>query len=187
MPGVYVYDYDAVDLDTTGLVGDLQPVSCYFDEAKNGESVLTMRLIYDDLHKWAAVKVGSYVKAMVPVRVPPKISDNAYDREIMTYRVKASVTASATIWQSTGVVFPSMSFPEEKALFYQSMGVGAVDLKKPVKVKRRIKAGTEVQVLETKDDGTCRVYAKGIGKGWTFLENLEPVVASTIPDTFSGV
>lgn len=187
MPGVYVYDYDAVDLDTTGLVGDLQPVSCYFDEAKNGESVLTMRLIYDDLNKWAAVKVGSYVKAMVPVRVPPKISDNAYDREIMTYRVKASVTASATIWQSTGVVFPSMSFPEEKALFYQSMGVGAVDLKKPVKVKRRIKAGTEVQVLETKDDGTCRVYAKGIGKGWTFLENLEPVVASTIPDTFSGV
>lgn len=187
MPGVYVYDYDAVDLDTTGLVGDLMPVSCYFDEAKNGESVLTMRLIYDDLHKWAAVKVGSYIKAMVPVRVPPKISDNAYDREIMTYRVKASVTASATIWQSTGVVFPSMSFPEEKALFYQSMGVGAVDLKKPVKVKRRIKAGTEVQVLETKDDGTCRVYAKGIGKGWTFLENLEPVVASTIPDTFSGV
>ena len=187
MPGVYVYDYDAVDLDTTGLVGDLQPVSCYFDEAKNGESVLTMRLIYDDLHKWAAVKVGSYIKAMVPVRVPPKISNNAYDREIVTYRVKASVAASATIWQSAGVVFPSMSFPEEKALFYQSMGVGAVELKKPVKVKRRIRAGTEVQVLETREDGTCRVYAKGVGKGWTFMENLEEVVASTIPDTFSGV
>lgn len=187
MPGVYVYDYDAVDLDTTGLVGDLQPVSCYFDEAKNGESVLTMRLIYDDLHKWAAVKVGSYIKAMVPVRVPPKISNNAYDREIVTYRVKATVAASATIWQSAGVVFPSMSFPEEKALFYQSMGVGAVELKKPVKVKRRIRAGTEVQVLETREDGTCRVYAKGVGKGWTFMENLEEVVASTIPDTFSGV
>ena len=74
MPGVYVYDFDDVDLDTTGRVGDLQPVECYFDEEKNGDSVLTLRLIYDELNKWAAVKVGSYIKAMVPVRVPPKIS-----------------------------------------------------------------------------------------------------------------
>lgn len=187
MPGVYVYDFDDVDLDTTGRVGDLQPVECYFDEEKNGDSVLTMRLLYDELNKWAAVKVGSYIKAMVPVRVPPKITNNAYDREIMTYRVKGTVKATATVWQSAGVVFPSMSFPEEKALFYQSMGVGAVDTKKPVKVNRNIRPGTEVQVLETKDDGTCRVYAEGVGKGWTFLENLEPVVSSTIPATFSGV
>lgn len=187
MPGVYVYDYDAVDLDTTGLVGDLMPVSCYFDEAKNGESVLTMRLIYDDLHKWAAVKVGSYIKAMVPVRVPPKISDNAYDREIMTYRVKGSVTATAWVYVSSGYVRESISAPAAKSLFYNIAATGGGGEPKEVKVKRRIKAGTEVQVLETKDDGTCRVYAKGIGKGWTFLENLEPVVASTIPDTFSGV
>ncbi len=187
MPGVYVYDYDAVDLDTTGLVGDLMPVSCYFDEAKNGESVLTMRLIYDDLHKWAAVKVGSYVKAMVPVRVPPKISDNAYDREIMTYRVKASVTATAWVYVSSGYVRESISAPAAKSLFYNIAATGGGGEPKEVKVKRKIRAGTEVQVLETKDDGTCRVYAKGIGKGWTFLENLEPVVASTIPDTFSGV
>ena len=187
MPGVYVYDYDAVDLDTTGLVGDLMPVSCYFDEAKNGESVLTMRLIYDDLNKWAAVKVGSYVKAMVPVRVPPKISDNAYDREIMTYRVKASVTATAWVYVSSGYVRESISAPAAKSLFYNIAATGGGGEPKEVKVKRKIRAGTEVQVLETKDDGTCRVYAKGIGKGWTFLENLEPVVASTIPDTFSGV
>lgn len=187
MPGVYVYDYDAVDLDTTGLVGDLMPVSCYFDEAKNGESVLTMRLIYDDLHKWAAVKVGSYVKAMVPVRVPPKISDNAYDREIMTYRVKGSVTATAWVYVSSGYVRESISAPAAKSLFYNIAATGGGGEPKEVKVKRKIKAGTEVQVLETREDGTCRVYAKGIGKGWTFLENLEPVVASTIPDTFSGV
>ena len=84
MAGVYVFKFDDVDFDTTGLVGDLQPVECTFYEEKNGESNLSMRLCYDPLNKWAAVKVGSYIKAQVPVRVPPKITDHAYDQEIMT-------------------------------------------------------------------------------------------------------
>ena len=44
MAGVYVFDYNDVDIDTTGLVGDLQPVECTFYEEKNGESNLSMRL-----------------------------------------------------------------------------------------------------------------------------------------------
>ena len=188
MPGVYVYDFGDVDLDTTGRVGDLQPVECYFDEEKNGDSVLTLRLIYDELNKWAAVKVGSYIKAMVPVRVPPKISSNTYDREVMTYKVKSAIDGETTIWESYGTPRISDNNTKVKSLFYAVAyeEVGA-PRSKPVKVKRRIRAGKEVQVLELKDDGTCRVYAPGIGKGWTFLENLEPVVASTIPATFDGV
>ena len=187
MPGVYVYDFDDVDLDTTGRVGDLQPVECYFDEEKNGDSVLTMRLLYDELNKWAAVKVGSYIKAMVPVRVPPKITNNAYDREIMTYRVKNAVGAEAWVYVSSGYVRDSISAPATKSLFYNIAATGGGGEPKEVKVKRKIRPGTEVQILEMKDDGTCRVYAEGVGKGWTFLENLEPVVSSTIPATFDGV
>ena len=59
MAGVYVFNFDDVDFDTTGRVGDLQPVECTFYEEKNGESNLTLTLCYDDLNKWAAVKVGS--------------------------------------------------------------------------------------------------------------------------------
>ena len=104
MAGVYVFNFDDVDFDTAGLVGDLQPIECTFHEEKNGESNLTLTLCYDELRKWAAVKVGSYIKAQVPVRVPPKITDNAYDQEIMTWRVKSGLEKETTVWVSSGYV-----------------------------------------------------------------------------------
>ena len=186
MAGVYAFNFDDVDFDTTGLVGDLQPVECTFYEEKNGESNLTMRLCYDPLNKWAAVKVGSYIKAQVPVRVPPKITDHAYDQEIMTWRVKSSIERYATIWMSSGYVRDSLSTPGTKSLFYSIAATGG-GKEKPVKVKRNIPAGTEVQVLEQRSDGRVKVYSPKFGTGWTLESNLEQVAASTIPATFAGV
>ena len=191
MAGVYVFDYNDVDFDTTGLVGDLQPVECIFYEEKNGESNLTMRLCYDPLNKWATVKVGSYIKAQVPVRVPPKITDHAYDQEIMTWRVKTAIEKHATIWQSSGVIGNGTvvsTKPEKCDFFYNCVrDDGEVYFTKQVPVTRRLKAGTEVQVLERKSDGRVKVYGKGFGTGWTIESNLEQVVAKTIPATFDGV
>lgn len=186
MAGVYVFKFDDVDFDTTGLVGDLQPVECTFYEEKNGESNLTMRLCYDPLNKWAAVKVGSYIKAQVPVRVPPKITDNAYDQEIMTWRVKTSIEKETTVWVSAGTV-RERDADGTKALFYNIAVAGGGGKPKEVKRKRYLSAGSEVQVLEQRSDGRVKVYSPKFGTGWTLDSNLEQVASSTIPATFAGV
>ena len=184
MAGVYVFDYEDEDIETTGLVGDLQPLECIFDEAKNGESLLTMRLCYDPLEKWKAVKVGNYLKALVPVRVPPKIVKNKYAQEVMTFKVKSSVTTYAYVWVSSWGVTEAGEFGGEDGEWpvFQSG-----PLKRKVKIKRRIRAGAKVQVLEQHDDGRCKVYIPSVGSGWTQIDNLEQDVSHTIPATFAGV
>lgn len=195
MSGVYVFDQNDVELDTTGLVGDLQPLECHFHEEKNGESVLTMRLCYDGLHKWAAVKVGSYIKAKVPVRVPPRIVDSTYMTEIITYRVKSSITEEstsyATVYESTGIVDVDDSRPEMKSLFFETSydtggGSGTVKTVKEVKVKRKLKAGADVQLL-AQDGEKCKIYNADWGTGWTLESNLERVSTQAIGGNFAGV
>lgn len=193
MAGVYVFDYNDVDIDTTGLVGDLQPLECTFHEEKNGESSLTMRLCYDPLNKWAAVKVGSYIKAKVPVRVPPRLADQQYQESIVTYRVKSSVTRHATVWQSCGEVVTvgstALSRPDKADFVYtcHTGDAAYTEVRKQVPVKYRLKAGAEVQLLEERSNGRCKIYAPSFGTGWTVKSNLEATVTQAIAGTFQGV
>lgn len=85
---VFVYAHDCADFSTTGICGDLQPVSCYFDEEKNGISQIDMTLYYDSLGKWKEVKAGRYLGALVPVRVVPKIDEDAYSGTVQMVRIK---------------------------------------------------------------------------------------------------
>ena len=75
---VFLYDKDCEDFSTTGLVGDIRPIQATFAEEKNGESQVVMRIPYDEFNRWKAAKVGNYIKAEVPVRVPPVIEDDEY-------------------------------------------------------------------------------------------------------------
>jgi hypothetical protein len=75
---VYVFDKDATDVTTTGLVGDLKPILATFREEKNGISEVTLRIPYEQLEKWKACKVGNIIKCEVPVRVPPVIENDQY-------------------------------------------------------------------------------------------------------------
>lgn len=86
--GVYVYAHDTADFSTTGLVGDLKPTEATFTEEKNGISQLVIKIPYDELKRWKACKVGNYIKAMVPVRVPPVIENDEYANHVDSYRVK---------------------------------------------------------------------------------------------------
>lgn len=78
MKGVYFYPADCTDFTTTGLVGDLQPISGVFTEEKNGMAEVELRLTYDEYNRWRAAKAGNYIKCEVPVRVPPVISEDQY-------------------------------------------------------------------------------------------------------------
>ena len=202
MAGVYVYNFDDVELDTTGLVGDLQPTECTFYEEKNGDCSLSMHLCYDPLNKWAAVKVGSYIKAQVPVRVPPKIINDVYAEDIEKYIIRKDISQWATVWQSNGVVGDASGGgggyhwlyprPEGKLLYYSlydrssAGGGGGNSEKKQVKVLLRLKAGSEVQLLEERGE-KCKIYAKGFGTGWTLKSNLEFVEERVITGKFHGV
>lgn len=194
MAGVYVFDHDDVDIDTTGRVGDLQPTECTFFEEKNGESSLSLHLCYDPLNKWAAVKVGSYIKAQVPVRVPPRIVNDVYAEDIAKYMIRKDITQWATVWQSCGTVVELQTGslhlgarPEGRDLVYPILyGAGSDVKKKQVKVLLRLKAGSEVQLLEERGE-RCKIYAKGFGTGWTLKSNLEFVEERVITGKFHGV
>ena len=177
--GVYVYNYDDVDITTTGLVGDLQPAECIFTEEKNGESGLTMRLCYDSLGKWKAVKPGCYIKAKVPVRVPPRIISNKYNTTLYTYTVKQTVSQEITVYQSTGYVIMTSAGP--------ALG-GIKDNRKevPVKIKKYLHPGDEVQLL-LRDGEKAKVYSPKFGTGWIFTENLTSQKTDTITGTIDGV
>ena len=75
---VYVFDHDCDDFTTTGLVGDLKPISAVFQEEKNGISQVVLRIPYDQYERWKAAKVGNIIKAEVPVRLPPVIQNDEY-------------------------------------------------------------------------------------------------------------
>ena len=182
--GVYVYAHDDVDITTTGLVGDLLPIKCTFTEEKNGKSLIEMQLHYDQWGKWRAVKPGNYIKALVPVRVPPKIVNNLFAESVTTYRLKKSITKEVTVYVSNGTKSPSPTNPENFRLHYVVDTGGA---QVPVKKKSTLTTDMDVQILEEKDDGRCKVYHPSFGSGWTFKDNLEQVKTDAIRQTIDGV
>lgn len=82
---VYVYDHACTNFDNTGLVGDVRPISALFSEEKNGLSQVTLRLSYDQYGKWKKCKVGNILKVLVPVRLPPVISNDEYANTTESY------------------------------------------------------------------------------------------------------
>lgn len=75
---VFVYDKNCQDFTTTGLAGDLRPLSAFFDEEKNGICQVVIRLPYDKYKRWKQCKVGNIIKCQVPVRMPPAIANDEY-------------------------------------------------------------------------------------------------------------
>ena len=75
---IYVFDKDADDFSTTGLVGDLQPLEAIFTEEKNGISEIELKMTYDQYNKWRQCQVGNIIKCKVPVRMPPVIRNDEY-------------------------------------------------------------------------------------------------------------
>ena len=83
---VYLYAADCEDFTSTGLVGDIRPIEATFKEEKNGEAQVIMRIPYDQYDRWKAAKVGNYIKAEVPVRMPPVIDDDEYANTVKVAR-----------------------------------------------------------------------------------------------------
>ena len=91
MAGIYVYPHDCRDFSTTGLVGELTPLECYFEEEKNGASGISIRMYYDEKERWKAFKVGNFIKAEVPVRTPQMLVDGEYADTVTVYEARESL------------------------------------------------------------------------------------------------
>ena len=83
---IFVYPADCTDFTDTGLVGDLMPIEAEFEEHKNGISEIVIKMPYDKLEKWKAVKNDCIIKAEVPVRMPPVISNDEYANSVPVAR-----------------------------------------------------------------------------------------------------
>lgn len=178
MAGVYVYAHDCQDFTTTGLAGDLRPAECLFEEEKNGLSQITMALVYDDLGKWKHVQVGRYLKAKVPVRVPPVIADDAYATVVKSYKViEQPQTYNLRAARALQVSNKIPLFFNSKALDYGAphalLGIGDV-----VFEKKQTTSGSGLPK---------GIYAPGKGSGVVKAENLEYIEDVTIPACLNGL
>jgi phage minor structural protein len=76
MGSVYVYDAEGLDTSTTGLCGELVPVSCEHEELAGGLSTITMQHPFDEWGKWQHLEVGNLLKCDVRCRTAPAIDEN---------------------------------------------------------------------------------------------------------------
>lgn len=75
---IYLFDKNTEDFSTTGLVGDIRPLSAVFTEEKNGISEIELKMTYDQYNRWRSAQVGNIIKCKVPVRMPPVIRNDQY-------------------------------------------------------------------------------------------------------------
>lgn len=167
---VFVYAHDCADFSTTGICGDLQPVSCYFDEEKNGISQIDMTLYYDSLGKWKEVKVGRYLGALVPVRVVPKIDEDAYSGTVQMVRIKTG----------TRKVYVDKACKRVQYIFKNRKGTT------PYKILESDIDPNCAAVRITNALGISQVANKGY-KGYISVNDYDTLETVSIPATLNGV
>lgn len=116
--GIHVFPHDCKDFANNGLCGDLQPIEAYFEEEKNGISQIELTLQYDEYGKWKEVKVGRYIRAMVPVRVTPFIEDDSYCTTIQKVKIKSG-TKQTYLTKNMDVVYLLKKPDEDTGMYYE--------------------------------------------------------------------
>lgn len=180
MESVFVYANDCMDFSTSGLVGDLKPISCTFEEEKNGISQITMQLCFDALEKWKAVKSGCYIKCRVPVRVPPAVTADEYAAKVEKIRRKQTTVkmnvqkfGDDTEWKPMGsleaALYLTAKAAKEKAAEFE-------------KIKSTLK-GVVTQIV----NGSAKMTTEGGKTGWVDTAKYETVETVAIPQSLDGV
>ena len=147
MSEVYVFDTDAEDLTTFGLVGALEPISCTFTEVANGLSELSLVHPLDEWEKYKALETGRLLVCDVPVRMTPEIEGGS----IVTSVEKAVVKNGATKAQRT---------------LYTKRSGG--------KKKKVVPRGTSVTLVQRNDDwNRWKIKAGKYGTNWIAADALE--------------
>jgi len=101
MSDIYLYAADETDFDNIGLCGALMPNEAKFSEIANGNSTLTLTHPRDEYGKFAMIERGMILKADVPVRTTPEITNGSYVTKVYEYTVKSTATKEQRkIWNT---------------------------------------------------------------------------------------
>ena len=92
MHNVYIYESDADDFSSIGLVGALLPITCEHEEEAGGTSAITMEHPFDETGKWKSLVRGRILKAMTRVRAVPEIQGNQVVTSVEIWTVKSTAT-----------------------------------------------------------------------------------------------
>lgn len=155
---INIYASDAEDFDTEGL-GTLLPMDWEYNNKGRGGAVLKITHPYDDQGKWQLIQAGRIVKADVPVRTVPEISNGALITTAERWTVKITATKS------------------QRAQYNK-----AVRGKK----KKTLPEGYEVTVVE-KGASRYKIKTSKYGTGWIAIEALDVKIEDVPYNTVAAV
>lgn len=163
MADIFVYDANTEDFDTLGLCGPLSPAKCVHVEEGNGKSELTIEHPIDAEGRWAYLTEGRIVKAEVPVRTVPPITD------------AGDLVTSIEVWSIKSGVRPH--------LYYKAKG-GKIRKKKlasGLQVRIVLKAENRYKAAFTARKKVKRKWKTYVYYGWINRTALEYVTVESIP------
>ena len=101
MGDIYLYNANETDFDNIGICGALMANECRFSEIANGNATLTVTHPRDEYGKFALIERGMILKADVPVRTTPEITNGSYVTTVYEYTVKNTATKEQRkIWNT---------------------------------------------------------------------------------------
>ena len=168
MSDIYVFssNEDDNDYSTMGLVGALEPTECKFEEAANGDSLVTMTHPIDEFGKYTALVRDNILVIPVPVRTTPEIQNGSCVTTVWTYKVKP---------------LNQLTSKNQRTLYKSSSGSG----------KRKVmNAGDIVTVVyqpkDTANISRWKVKSK-YGTGWIDPNGFELVTEHKIEDNANAI
>jgi phage minor structural protein len=163
MADVFVYDANAEDFDTLGLCGPLSPTKCVHIEEANGMSELTIEHPIDQEGRWAYLIEGRIIKADVPVRTVPPITD------------AGDLVTSIEVWSIKSGMRPH--------LYYKANG-GKIRKKKlasELEVRIVLKGENRYKAAFTGRKKVKKKWRDYVYYGWIPSNALEYVTVESIP------
>lgn len=161
MADIYVFDAHAEDFTTHGLVGALEPTSCYFEEETNGMSEISLEHPIDVLGKYRALAINNLLVVDVPVRTTPEMPDDdseGFVTNVWRSKIQVGSAASRTLYKSR---------------------TGNVKLKV-------LKAGRYVTIVKKYAEGRWKIKSDA-GSGWIDQDALGEEIALTIENKSQGI
>lgn len=163
MADIFVYDANTEDFDTLGLCGPLSPTKCVHVEEANGKSELTIEHPIDQEGRWAYLTEGRIIKADVPVRTVPPITD------------AGDLVTSIEVWSIKSGVRPHLYYKAKGGKIRKKKLASGLQVKVVLKAENRYKAAFTGRKKVKKKWKTYVYY------GWIDRNALEYVTVESIP------
>lgn len=177
---VYVYAGDADDFTGIGLCGALMPTECSFSEIANGDSSLTLTHPLDEDGMYLNLTEGNILKADVPVRTVPEITNGRFATLLEAWTVKEGAQAAdRTLYNGEN----PQNKKHKKKVKVLPVGAEVIIVSKPLLEGRRWKA----KYAYTEWNKKKKINVEKSASGYISPEWLEDKTEIYVPATSEGI